>query len=154
MKLKRFFVISTTVVAVLILSWVLFLGAVYAWAGVATIRVTDVEEGINLYLPVPMLMVEAAVSSATWGHADHVSMEIDAHFEQLGDYAPLVKALLTELEDCEDFTLVEVEDHGRFVKVRKQGGKMFVDVDDDGSQVRVSFPLRSVVRTVDKLASL
>jgi hypothetical protein len=154
MKLKRFFVISTAVVAVLILSCVLCLGVVYAWAGVATIRVTDVEEGINLYLPLPMLMVEAAVSSAKWGHADHMSMEIDAHFEQLGEYAPLIKALLSELENCPDFNLVEVEDHGSFVKVRKQGGKLLVEVDDDGSQVRVSFPLRSVVRTVDKLASL
>ena len=121
MKLKRFFVISTTVVAVLILSWVLFLGAVYAWAGVATIRVTDVDEGINLYLPVPMLMVEAAVSSASWGHTDHLSMEIDAHFEQLGDYEPLVKALLTELKDCPDFTLVEVEDHGKICPSQKTG---------------------------------
>ncbi len=154
MTIKRFFAVSAMVVAVLILSWVVFLGAVYAWAGVATVRVTDVDEGIDLYLPVPMLVVEAVVTSATRGHSDHVRMELDAHFDQLGEYEPLVMALLSELEDCPDFTLVEVEEQGNFVKVRKRAGKLFVEVDDGGSQVRVSVPLRSVRRTVGKLASL
>ena len=154
MSLKRFLVISSAIIAVLILSWVVFLGAVYAWAGVATVRIKDVDEGINLFIPVPMALVEMAATTATLGRSDHLRMEVDTHFDQLGDLEPLVRAMLAELEDSPDVTLVEVEDHGSLVKIRKEGRDLVVEVDDDGVMVRVCLPVRSVRRTVAKLASI
>ncbi len=154
MNLRKFLVVSSAGIAVLILSWVVFLGAVYAWSGVATVRVKDVDEGINLFIPVPMALVEVAASTAAWGHSDHFRLEMDAHRDQLGELVPLVRTMLAELEDCPDVTLVEVESDRSRVKVKKQRGDLVVEVDDDGVAVRVSLPVRSVRRMVAKLASI
>ncbi|MEJ2084406.1 MAG: hypothetical protein P8Y44_01840, partial [Acidobacteriota bacterium] len=109
MSIKRFFVVSAAVVGVLILSWVVLIGAAFAWSGVATIRVDDVDEDFSLYLPVPMAIVEAAVASMSWGDSDPIRMELDSHLRDLGEFGPLVGALLRDLENCPDVTLVKVE---------------------------------------------
>ena len=126
MNLRKFFVISSAFIAILIFSWVIFLGAVYAWSGVATVRVKDVDKGINLFIPVPMALVEVAATAAAWGHSDHFRPEIDAHLDEFGELEPLVRGLLGELEDCPDVTLVEVEDDAKLVKIRKEGGDLVV----------------------------
>ena len=154
MSIKRFFVVSAAVVGVLILSWVVLIGAAFAWSGVATIRVDDVDEDFSLYLPVPMAIVEAAVVSMSWGDPDPIRMELDSHFRDLGEFGPLVGALLRDLENCPDVTLVKVEGQQSVVVVSKKGGSLLIEVDDPGSRVHVSLPIRSVRRTVDRIASL
>ena len=58
---KRIFIVLSASFAVAILGWVVLIGAVYAWGGVATVQVKDANEGVNLYVPVPMALVDVAV---------------------------------------------------------------------------------------------
>ena len=152
--MKRFLVVTGAIAGVLILSWILVLGAAVAWSGVATIRIADHDEDLDLFLPIPMAAVEAAVATVSWSHSDRVTMELDAHIEELAEYDPLLRVMLAELEDCPDATLVEVDDGESWVAIRKKGGQLEIDVKDIGVEVEVSLPMRSVRRTVDRLARL
>ena len=154
MNIKRFLVVSAAVVGVLFLSCIVVLGAAIAWSGVATVRIEDPEDGFSLYLPVPMAAVEAAVASMRWGESGHLRMKLDTHLRELGEFGPLVGALLLDLENSPDVTLVEVESHESVVAISKRGGSLLIDVDDRGSGVHVSLPIRSVRRTLDTIASL
>ena len=48
MTAKRLLVIISASVGVVILGWVALIGAVYAWGGVATVRIHEQQEGINI----------------------------------------------------------------------------------------------------------
>jgi hypothetical protein len=148
--MKRFFIIVSATFAVLILSWVALIGAVYAWGGVATVRVQDYDEGVNIYVPVPMALVDAAVTTGSLvvPKEEWLDMQVE-----LGEWGPMVQAVLQELDDLPDCTLVEVVDGRTHVRVSKQGGALKVLVDDDDVHVRVSIPMRSARRTLGKVAS-
>ena len=86
--MRRFLIVVSAIFAVVVLSWVALIGAVYAWGGVATVRVQDSNEGVNLYVPVPMALVEAAVTTGTWGP------DLVLRKQAGGDY--LLHTLITE----------------------------------------------------------
>ena len=151
MTLKRVAIIGSASVVVVLLSWIVLIGAVYAWSGVATVRVRDAGQGVNLFVPVPMALVEVAVAGASWSHSEHFQRKIEFHLEELGDLAPMVRMVLLELESCPDVTLVEVQDHGSHVKIVKRGGDLEIAVDDGDTTVRISVPISSVRRTIDRL---
>ena len=148
--MKRFFVIASAAFAVLILSWVALIGAVYAWGGVATVHVQDRDEGVNLYVPVPMALVDAAVTTSSMVIPEEEWLNLDV---ELGDWGPMVHAMLDELDDLPDCTLVEVEDGRTHVRITKEGGSLKVLVDDEEVHVKVSVPMRSARRTLAKVAS-
>ncbi len=148
--MKRFFIIVSAVFGVIVLSWVALIGAVYAWGGVATVRVQDQNEGLNLYIPVPMALVDAAVTTSTLVIPEEELL--DLHVE-LGDWGPMVHALLDELDRLPDCTLVEVVDGRTHVRVSKERGALKVLVDDEEVHVKVSVPMRSARRTLAKVAN-
>jgi len=148
---RRFLIIVSAVFAVVVLSWVALIGAVYAWGGVATVRVQDHNEGVNLYVPVPMALVDAAVTTSTFVMPDEEWL--DMHVE-VGEWGPMLRAILQELDELPDCTLVEVEDGATNVKISKQGGALRVLVDDEDVHVKVSIPMRSARRTLGKVASI
>ena len=148
--MKRFLIIVSASFAVIVLSWVALIGAVYAWGGVATVRVQDHNEGVNLYLPVPMALVDAAVTTSSFVVPEEDWL--DMHVE-LGEWGPMVQAILAELDELPDCTLVEVEDGETHVRVTKSGGALKVLVDDEDVHVKVSIPMRSARRTLGKVAS-
>lgn len=148
MTAKRILVVLSACLAVAVLGWVVLIGAVYAWGGVATVRVHEQEEGLHLYLPVPMALVDAAVATSTLVIPEEEWLDLDV---DLGEWGPMLRGLLEELEDCPDFTLVEVEDDGTHVKVYKRNGSLKVEVDDHDVTVRVSVPVRSARRTLSRL---
>lgn len=148
--MKRFLIITSAVFAVVILSWVALIGAVYAWGGVATVRVQDREEGVNLYVPVPMALVDAAVTTSGLVIPEAEWLDLDV---ELGEWGPMARAILQELDDLPDCTLVEVEDGMTTVKISKEGGALKVLVDDEDVHVKVSVPMRSARRTLGKVAS-
>lgn len=148
--MRRFLIVVSAIFAVVVLSWVALIGAVYAWGGVATVRVQDSNEGVNLYVPVPMALVDAAVTTGTWVVPDEDWL--DMHVE-LGDWGPMVQEMLAELDNLPDVTLVEVEDGSTHVRVYKENGALKVSVDDDEVHVKVSMPMRSARRTLSKVAS-
>jgi hypothetical protein len=148
--MKRFFIIVSAAFAVLILSWVALIGAVYAWGGVATVRVQDGEEGVNLYVPVPMALVDAAVTTTGFVVPNEEWLDLDV---ELGDWGPMIHAMLEELDELPDCTLVEVEDGAAHVRVYKEGGSLKVRVDEEDVHVKVSVPMRSARRTLSKVAN-
>lgn len=148
--MRRFLIVVSAIFAVVVLSWVAVIGAVYAWGGVATVRVQDKGEGVNLYVPVPMALVDAAVTTSTWVIPDEKWLDLQV---ELGDWGPMVQEMLAELDDLPDVTLVEVEDHSTHVRVYKENGALKVSVDDDEVHVKVSLPMRSARRTLSKVAS-
>ena len=147
--MKKFLTFFAAGFAVLILSWVVLIGAVYAWGGVMTVHVQDRNEGINLYLPVPLAVVDAAVATTGFVVPSEELFDIDV---ELGEWEPMVRGLVEALDDCPDVTLVEVEDASLHVKVYKEHGVLKVDVDEDDVRVRVSVPTRAVERNAKRLA--
>lgn len=148
--MKRFLIIVSAAFAVLILSWVALIGAVYAWGGVATVRVQDRQEGVNLYVPVPMALVDAAVTTSSFVVPEEEWLDLDV---ELGEWGPMLHAMLDELDKLPDCTLVEVEDGPTHVRVFKEGGALKVQVDDEEVHVKVSVPMRSARRTLRKVAN-
>mgnify|MGYP001814454313 FL=1 len=147
--MKKFLTFFAAGFAVLILSWVVLIGAVYAWGGVMTVHVQDRNEGINLYLPVPLAVVDAAVATTGFVVPREELLDIDV---ELGEWEPMVRGLVEALDDCPDVTLVEVEDASLHVKVYQEHGGLKVDVDEDDVRVRVSVPTRAVERNAKRLA--
>jgi hypothetical protein len=135
--------------AVLILSWVVLIGAVYAWGGVMTVQVQDRNEGVNLYLPLPIAMVDAALVTGGLMLPDERLLELDV---DLGQWEPMLRSVIEALDDCPDFTLVEVQDGSEHVKVYKEHGVLKVEVDQDDVRIRVAVPTRAVERNAKRLA--
>ncbi len=128
-----------------VLGWVLLVGAVYAWGGVLTVRV-DNPRGPDIAIPVPMAVVDAALTTGEFAFDD---IELD-----IGEYGPALRAIMEVIEDCPDVTFVEVEDHGDYVRVAKEGRYLKVEVRERGSHgvnVSVSLPTRFASRTVSRL---
>ena len=148
--MKRFLIVVSAVFAVVILGWVALIGAVYAWGGVATVKVQDGDSGVNLYVPVPMALVDAAVTTSTWVVPDEEWLDLDV---ELGEWGPMLHAILEELDEMPDCTLVEVEDGLTTVKVSKERGALKVRVDDEDVHVKISVPMRSARRTLSKVAN-
>ncbi len=149
MTLKRIAVVVAACFAVAVLGWIVLIGAVYAWGGVATVRVHDPQEGLSLFVPVPMALVDAALTTSGWMVPDDDWRELEV---ELGEWGPMLSELLDELDRCPDVTLVEVVDGETRVRVYKQGGALRVEVDDRELTVRVSLPTRSVRRALGRLS--
>ncbi|MGB3565028.1 MAG: hypothetical protein WBH85_05440 [Thermoanaerobaculia bacterium] len=137
---------------VAILSWVVLIGAVYAWGGVMTVSIEDRNENFSLYLPMPVAVVDAAVATTDWVLDEEELLDLHAELD-LGEWAPMIHELLEALDDCPDVTLVEVEDGDVWVRVRKKRGKLVVEVEEPSTSVKVSIPTRSIHRTVSRLTS-
>ena len=137
---------------VLILSWVVLIGAVYAWGGVMTVSVEDRNENFSLYIPMPVAVVDAAVVTTDWVIDEEEMLEIHADLD-LGEWGPMVRELMEVLDDCPDVTLVEVEDDDVWVRVRKKRGNLVVEVEEPSTSVKVSVPTRTIRRTVSRLTS-
>ncbi len=147
--MKKFLTFFAAGFAVLILSWVVLIGAVYAWGGVMTVHVQDRNEGLNLYLPVPLAVVDVAMATGGLVLSREQLLDIDV---DLGEWEPMMRAMVEALDDCPDFTLVEVQDGSEHVKVYKEHGVLKIEVDEEDVRVRVSVPTRAVERNVKRLA--
>lgn len=70
---------------------------------------------------------------------------------ELGDWGPAIGALADDLAAADDFTLVEVDDHGEHVQVVKQGRHLIVQVRSADADVDVQVPLALVGRAMGAL---
>lgn len=147
--MKKFLTFFAVGFGVLILSWVVLIGAVYAWGGVMTVQVQDRNEGFNLYLPVPVAVVDAAMATGGLVLPSERLLDIDV---DLGEWEPMVRGIVEALDDCPDVTLVEVQDGSAHVRVYKEHGVLKVDVDEDDVRVRVAVPTRAIERNAKRLA--
>lgn len=144
---KKVFAVVGAAFGICVLGWVLLVGAVYAWGGVMTVRV-DNPGGPDLAIPVPMAVVDAALTTGEFALED-IAFDI-------GEYGPMLRAVLEVIEDCPDVTFVEVEDHGDHVRVAKEGRYLRVEVREHGRHgvnISVSLPTRFASRTISRLVS-
>lgn len=139
--------IAAAGLTVVVLGWVLFIGAVYATSGVISIRFHERESGFELYLPLPASVVEGIVAGGT----RVAGPQIDGLRGDLEEWAPVVRELLAVLEEAPDTTFVEVRDGRDHVVVAKRGGSIRVEVDTDEVLIELSAPLHMVRRTVDRV---
>jgi len=137
--MKKFLTFLVAGFAVLILSWVVLIGAVYAWGGVMTVHVEDRNEGFNLYLPVPVAVVDAAVATGGLVLPREELLDIDV---DLGEWEPMVRGLVEALDDCPDVTL-DIVGRRPGIKIRQLADKdstiqVFADVPDVRPHVAAS----------------
>lgn len=144
---RKALTIGAASLTVVVLGWVLFVGAVYATSGLISIRIHDRESDVDLYLPLPATVVEGIVV----GGARVAGEEIDRLDDELAEWAPMVVELLEALDEAPDATLVEVHDGRDHVLVTKRRGSLRVVVDTDDLLVEVSAPVHMVRRTVARV---
>jgi hypothetical protein len=97
-------------------------------------------KGDHVHLFVPAIVVPMALGFVP-------SKNFHVHDNDVHQWLPTLKAVSEELDRCPDATLVEVTSPDEHVKISKRGNSMYIDVDDPGETVHVSFPV-GVVRTV------
>lgn len=111
------------------------------------VRVSVVEKrpnGEHVHVFVPAIVVQVALSFIPAKHF-HV------HGRDTHQWLPLLKAVSQELDRCPDATMVEVTSPREHVTIAKRGNSLYIDVDDPGETVHVSFPVGVVQTVVNKL---
>ncbi|MHB8654089.1 MAG: hypothetical protein ACYDA9_09440 [Terriglobia bacterium] len=111
------------------------------------VRVSVVEKkshGTNVHVIVPAVLVPVALDFVPSHH-------LHLQAEETRKWLPAVKAALRELDRCPDATLVQVTSPGENVNISKRGNSLYIDVDDPGETVHVSFPVPVVQAVVQKL---
>src|SRR5579872_489530 len=116
------------------------------------LRVNVTERGSaphHINVIAPALLVPLAVRFAS--HFE-TRRSIDEAADKLESWAPTIRAALTQLNNLDDMTLVEVNETGDHVRVEKIGSAIVVDVDDKDATVHVSAPIRAISATVQQIA--
>ena len=147
---RKFLMVIVAASAMIVVGWGLLAAAVYSSGGFITVKVDNPGDGVHFTLPVPAVIVSAAVATA-----DHVVPE-DEWFEirsQLGIWGPYVEGVLEALDDAPNAILVEVVDGREHVVVRKLGNHLKVDIDGPDISVHVSVPTKLVRNTVSRITT-
>ncbi len=66
----------------------------------------------------------------------------------VAEWAPALRAALTELEAYQDVPLLEIEDEGQLVRMHKHGGRFVLEVLDGRERVKIVMPVRTVRRAL------
>lgn len=144
--------LSLLVVLVIIAGATVAAGAYVLSAGVGTVQVrTTGPEAVDLYLPVPVGLVDLGLSVASFAVPEEELAQLRHEME---DWPPLLESVTRELARCPDGTLVEVHTRDEKVLIVKDRGRLKIDVDAPDARVRVSLPARSLVRIGRKLDDL
>lgn len=147
-RLLRLAIISLGIFAILIAGTGVALAATVAAKGFVMVQVHEKGEGgVSFTAPVPAALIDAGLGIAHLAVAD----ELDQASQQLEPYAPLIRELFDELDQAESFTLVSVETADETVWIRKDQGKLIIDVNATDATVHVSLPLRLAERVLDSL---
>ncbi len=127
-----------------------FLMPIFAFAtavavtGTVTVRVQEQgDDGVNLYIPVPALLIDLAVFVASRAMPDDALAEIRA---EIAPFRDGLEALAEELETCPSGVLVDVQTPDEHVRITKDWRSFEVEVDSEDANVRVSVPARLASR--------
>jgi hypothetical protein len=129
-------------VGLILASPFLIMALVVGATGVVVVDVQEGgEDGTHIVVPVPLVLAQVALTFAP-DEAKYVECL------ELAQYQELAERIVKELEDVPDFTLLEVEDGGENVLIRKVGESLMVDVIDCGEEVHCQVPLKAVNRVL------
>ncbi|MDH3402978.1 MAG: hypothetical protein OES32_01125 [Acidobacteriota bacterium] len=150
---QRIFTYVAASLGVLVLGWMVLIGGVYLVGGVATVKVVERSEGIDISVPIPMALIHAAAATTEVFFLDDILDEIEIETGgRFSEVAPAVLAIVEILDDVPNGTvLVSVEDGEQRVRVSKERGKFRVVVDSPEVLVDVAVPTRSVERVVRRV---
>jgi len=160
MRSKRLWIVLGAMAVVVIVGWTAVAAAAYTFGGVMTVDVVDRSEGVNIHLPVPMALVDVALSRVALPAVASAGFgSIDAHDFDFGiggqidlrELSPVILDLLEELDELPDMTLVEVVDRGDFVRISKVDGELVVEIDEPDASVEVTVPMRGVLRIAERI---
>jgi hypothetical protein len=129
-------------------SWGMVFAAVWTAGGLVTVAVDPGDRMGEFKIAVPMAVIEGAVLATRTATNGEPFAHLDAEF---GEWGPLVREVLSVLDDMPSATLVEVVERDTRVRIAKRGGRLVVDVDDVDVSVQVSMPVRPAVRTLQRL---
>jgi hypothetical protein len=133
------FLLKTAAVALLSIP-VLLLGLV-ASTGLVVVDVKP-SDGPRIVVPVPLLLAHAALR-----FAPDEATEVEV--PELGEYSGIARRLVSELRDCPDAILVEVDDGGDHVLIEKLGDEIAIEVTGDREEVSVRIPLAAASEVLD-----
>lgn len=123
-------------------------GATLAATGTITVSVQDSgPDGVDLWIPVPALMVDVVVLAVPMIVPDEDLAEAR---RQLAPYLEQIEALAEQIEDVPaGSVLVDVRNGAEHVRVAKDWRNFEIEVESPESSVRVSVPARLLSRTLD-----
>lgn len=146
-RVTRVLAITVGAVLVLVLGSGFIVAGTVVTSGLVTVSVHESgPDGLDLYIPVPAGLVEAALSLApivlnvVGDH--HADRELERVRAELDELMPAITAALDELDDMPDATLVEVEGDHEYVRVRKVRGTIEVQVLEDDTRILISVPTK------------
>ena len=141
--LTRFLVI----VLILLVTPIFVLGATVAATGTVTVSVRESgPNGANLFIPVPALLFDVAVATLPMLIPEHERGEAR---RAIAPYRPTLEAIADELEDCPPGVLVEIQQDGEEIRIRKTRRSYQIEVDGDDADVRIGVPARLLGRALD-----
>jgi hypothetical protein len=114
-------------------------------AGIALVSVRSPEA--RLWIPVPIALGHLV------GKFIDLPLPKEQQIEELMGYRTALAAIVRELHDLPDCTLVEVDKQNEKVRISKLGNSLLVSVDDQEDHVRLRIPLQTVdhlMEAIDK----
>ncbi len=147
MAKKRSLLLRLFVIAVVLMVMPFFvLAATIAVTGTVTVKVAEHgPDGMNLYLPVPALLIDVA----TWAFPKMIPEdELRDAREELGPYLPALEEVAREIKTCPDGVLIKVEGGDEDMRVIKDGRSFRFEIESEDADIRVSMPARLVTRAL------
>ena len=122
-------------------------GATVAATGTVTVRVQDSgPDGVNLWIPVPAILLDVALFAAP----SLIPMdELDEVRREAAPFLPGLRSLAHDLESIPaGSVLVQVQDRGETVMITKEWRSFEIKVDTHDTKVEVSVPARLLSRSL------
>ena len=144
-RFTRFVAISLIVLVTPIFA----LGATVAATGTVTVQVHERgPDGVRLYIPLPALLIDAAVALAPLVIPEEDLAEAR---REIAPYRDGLEALAAELEGMPSGVLADVRSGGERVRITKTWRSFEIDVESDDADVHVAVPARLLSRALDVL---
>jgi len=140
---SRIFLAVSAAVSILMLATLGAAAAAVYRSGTVAVAV-EPPDGGGLSISVPAILIHIAVALAPAEMLDEVR-------DELRPVWPTIRAAARELDRAPDFVLLEIRSGGERVIVEKEARRMLVRIETDGDTVRVSIPIRTVRRIVDRV---
>ena len=109
------------------------------------------DRGADWSLRIPAGLAEVAIALTLATPVRKVGRELQPWSGQLNQVWPVLISSYDQLATAPDFVLVEITSDDERIVVRKQEGRLVVDVDSGGEEVHVVVPMRTVRRALSKI---
>lgn len=123
----------------------LAVAAVLQQTGVLVVKVQDKVNHKNVFVPVPMLMVNGAIHLIPDTKLDSARDRLDAQKIEW------VMAATDELARCPDANFLEIQTATDQVLIAKRGSNLLFDVDTRENRVHVSVPIHAARKALTNL---